>query len=209
MIQILARWLVLLAGPIAGALPHDAARVARVEAIVASTTQIWSTYLPGYQAPRVTFLRPPVGHPARGAGYHAAAGVIVDLGDVESLEAHFRDEAPTLVGFIVAHEVGHQVQGQTGDAARLTAAQRERQADCYAGWWMAKANENARAAGSAPYAVDRLELRLPQMLRLLSVLRTGESSSRRDAIVHGSEAARAAAFRRGFAGDVPTVCREL
>lgn len=198
-------------GPVSGPLAADAGRVAAVDAVISSTTLEWSAVFEAdgrsYASPRVVYLRVPEAHPARGSGYAPGLGLTIDLGDIDAIESEFGVEAPALIALIVAHEIGHHVQFlRDGRARRNPGPAREQQADCFAGWWLAQANARHALSQSAPvYSVPSLNLRIPQLLRLLSGTARGANA---DFAIssHGSQTDRAAAFGRGLAATTPADC---
>ncbi|MDO8911226.1 MAG: neutral zinc metallopeptidase [Phenylobacterium sp.] len=194
------------ATPAAAATPDEDARLRRrVQTVVESTTQEWSAVFQAhgvaYAAPRVLMLRSPIGHPARGAGYMRELGVVIDLNDMAALDTVFvRNGA--LEGLVIAHEVGHHVQTMTNPGLTERSQSPELQADCYAGWWLGR----AQARNPTDFPLPDLERRLPEMLSLLSVLQAGRLSAASEAEVHGSIPQRLNEVRRGMAAEDPKVC---
>lgn len=202
--------------PVSGPSSTDAERVALLKEVIASTTTEWSAAFESqghsYVPPRVLYLRPPLGHPGRGSGHHPSIGLAFDLGDVEALGDVFGKDARTLIALMVAHEVGHLVQQQRtaapGPGSEGPAAYaREQQADCYAGWWLGRANARSQISlGPLAYPVPDLDRRIPEALHLLSVTSVGRLFAQSDSRVHGNHAERVAAIRRGLSAIDPAVC---
>ena len=190
----------------------DAANRQALEAVIRSTTAEWSEAFAErgsvYRPPRAVFLRPPPGHPARGAGYSRSVGLIIDLGDVDAVITHFPADGRSLVALMIAHEVGHHVQTVLGEDPEVNGASRERQADCLAGWWITRAGHRDAAAGvSATWPVIDLSKRLPETLALLDVLQSGRADGGEANLdTHGSVEDRVAAFREGMAAAQPWTC---
>ncbi|WP_271143540.1 neutral zinc metallopeptidase [Brevundimonas sp. NIBR10] len=182
------------------------------EAMVRSTTVEWTSAFEGkrslYAPPRIVFLETPVGHPARGAGYSADVGVVLDLGDLNAVAQGLGDDGPSMAALLVAHEVGHHVQHLMGDDPEVRGPRRELQADCLAGWWIAAAGRRAQADHRAPaYPAIDLDLRLAQTLDMLEAVQTRSAPGAPvDRTSHGTTAARVAAVTRGMAVSEPWTC---
>lgn len=112
----------------------------------------------------------------------------------------------TAQAYVIAHEVGHHVQGQlgqlAGDSSRDSAIQAELQADCYAGIWAYTQSadgvlgpDDISQAMSAASAVgdDNIQQRTEGQV-------TPESWT------HGSSEQRVAAFTRGYLTGQPDRC---
>lgn len=183
-----------------------------IEAAVASATVEWTAAFSQrggvYVPPRVIVLDRPEGHPARGAGYSPGVGLILDRGDIDHLMDAFPDDGPSLVALLVAHEVGHHVQFLMGDDPLVQRAARERQADCLAGWWIARAQSRARGSGHpVPYSLGDLRTLLPEAVALLTRLQSGQPDAAAiNAGSHGPLPERIAAFEAGMAATEPWTC---
>lgn len=183
-----------------------------VEAAAASATIEWTAAFAQrggvYVAPRLIVLDRPEGHPARGAGYSPGVGLVLDRGDVDQLLDAFHGDGPSLVALLVAHEVGHHVQFLMGEDPLVQGAARERQADCLAGWWIARAQARARGSGEpVPYPPVDLRVRLPEALALLTRLQSGQPDAAAiNAGSHGPLPERIAAFEAGIAAVEPWTC---
>jgi predicted metalloprotease len=203
---------------VSGPAPDDGPTVAFVNGVIASTTIPWTSALAArgmvYAPPRVLFLRMPAGHPARGNAYSSLVGLQIDLGDMRALGEIADPQARSVAAFIVAHEIGHHVQHllslAPGETALAPGAGRELQADCYAGWSLARASPPGGDARLEPWRSDvDVEQRLSRGLMVLGVLERGRLTLRRDAPVesdHGDLAQRVAAIRKGLALSTPWKC---
>ena len=182
------------------------------EAMVQSTTAEWTSAFAArgslYAPPRIVFLQTPVGHPARGAGYSADVGVVLDLGDLNAVSQGLGDDGPSMAALLVAHEVGHHVQHLMGDDPEVRGPRRELQADCLAGWWIAAAGRRAQADHRPPaYPAIDLDLRLAQTLDMLEAVQTRSApGSPVDRTSHGTTADRVTAVTRGMAASEPWTC---
>lgn len=164
-----------------------------------------------FRPPRLLLLRTPPGHPAHGSAYAPRVGLVIDLTDVEGVNGVFGEEARPFVALMIAHEVGHHVQRQidsnfpAGDNAERSL--RERQADCYAGWWLAAANRRSVSiSGSPAFAIPDLDRRLPRILNLLAIFESGHMAADAESQQHGSAEQRVAALRRGLASKSVDAC---
>jgi len=126
----------------------------------------------------------PHGHPARGFGYHRQVGVNVELSDMIELQRAQPASADLITALIIAHEVAHHVQRVLEKAAKVqrpASMARELEADCAAGWWLAKANARSLNATGKPFLVAQdLAVDLARALNLLS-------GSKRSGLPSGSE----------------------
>lgn len=185
---------------------------AQVQEVADSTMREWSaafhTRGQVYAPPRLLLLRSPVGHPARGAGYSPDLGVVIDLNDMAAIGTVFASEGAALAALLVAHEIGHHVQVLTGnEPVGAGRSAKELQADCYAGWWLGRANARSLAnRGVEDYPLPNLERRLPEMLGVLAILQAGRLAGANEVEAHGSTAQRLAAIRAGLDAVTPGVC---
>ncbi len=151
-------------------------RRAFAEKILASTNAEWSHHFASrgriYKAPRTLFMQLPNGHPARGFGYLRNLGVNVELSDMIDLQQAQPASADLITALIIAHEVAHHVQHVIEKAVKVdrpASMERELEADCAAGWWLAKANARHLNATGKPFSVAQdLAVELPRALGLLS-----------------------------------------
>jgi len=189
-----------------------AERRAFAEKILASTTAEWSSYYASrgriYKAPRSVFLQLPHGHPARGFGYLRKVGVNVELGDMIDLKAALPASADMLTALIIAHEVAHHVQRETEEAGKIhrpASMDRELEADCAAGWWLAKANARNLITTGKPFLVAQdLAVELPRALNLLSGAREGVPE--RGIETHGGVRNRVSAIQAGMRSPMVEDC---
>jgi uncharacterized protein len=134
--------------------------------------------------------------------------VFVDMGFYRQLRTRFRAPGDFAQAYVVAHEVGHHIQGLLGTEERVRIEQRRRpdqknplsvrmelQADCYAGIWAHSTEQrqildagdvDEGLAAAAAVGDDRIQSEA-----------TGQVNPER--WTHGSSKDRAAWFRRGFA----------
>lgn len=141
--------------------------------------------------------------------------VYIDLDFFKELDSRFGAPGDFAQAYVLAHEIGHHVQNQTGVAARVREAQQanpgaanelsvamELQADCYAGVWANSAQrrgkldpgdvEEGLGAASA-VGDDRIQQRTTGRVNV-------------DNFTHGSAQQRAAWFTRGFQSGNPDQC---
>lgn len=188
-----------------------------VSVVLADTEDTWPTLLQGdYREPGLVLFSGAVGSACGFAD--AAVGPFYCPGDERIyLDTRFFDELAQRYGapgdfaqaYVIAHEVGHHVQGQLGILGRVREAQRglpaaeanalqvrvELQADCFAGLWAHHADrargvleagdvEEALGAASA-IGDDRLQKRT-------------QGTVVPDSFTHGTSAQRSDWFRRGL-----------
>lgn len=199
--------------PVACASPRHAQAKAIVEKVVGDTARSWNAVFArkgmDYAAPRTIYLCTAVGHPARGSGYAAPVGLVIDLDDIGSLHQILGEDAPGMIALLVAHEVGHHVQKLTepqGGASQSDSGRgREAQADCYAGWSL---RLRAPAEGG-PRGGWKLRVELSRTLQVLHALQSGGVTLLRDAppaTSHGELSDRVDAVEKGYASADPWRC---
>lgn len=131
--------------------------------VLASTEQTWGELFRAqgatYRPPTLNFYQRGV-QSGCGAATSAAGpfycppdqGVYLDTSFFDELEQRYGASGDFAQAYVIAHEVGHHIQNLTGDAQRVSQAQRtlpeaqgnamsvrlELQADCYAGVWAAQ-----------------------------------------------------------------------
>lgn len=110
--------------------------------------------------------------------------------------------------YVIAHEVGHNVQYQMGlfdsldQDSQLGAIETELQADCYAGVWAYAENKNGLFAnGEITQATDAASVVGDDNIQLQT---TGRISP--ESWTHGSSAQRVAAFNKGYNAGQPSMC---
>ena len=157
-----------------------------------------------------------VGQSAMGPFYCPAdEKVYLDLSFFSELDRRFGAPGDFAQAYVVAHEIGHHVQHQTGISTRVRQAQQsnpsnanelsvrlELQADCYAGVWahgtarrdLLEAGDIQEGLGAAAAVGD------DQIQRRTSGRVNPES------FTHGSAAQRMSWFRRGFESGDPSSC---
>ena len=121
------------------------------------------------------------------------------------------DTGQVTQAYVIAHEVGHNVQDQLGafdnfnQNDQKVSIETELQADCYAGVWAyAEAKNGVFANGEINQAVDAA--------RAVGDDNIQERTSGRvspDQWTHGSSAERAAAFTKGYTSGKPGSCVDL
>ena len=174
-----------------------------IAAVVRATTTDWTEAFAArslsYIPPRLNFLCPPVGHPSRGSGYYPGLGLALDLGDFAGIEHALPAEALGIWKLIIAHEIGHHVQSLAGSEAAADEP-RELQADCYAGWWLAR--------GDQVRDLDQIRGRLAKAVQILSALQTGAIRLGADSAEGspGSLDERLEAIGRGMTAATPWAC---
>jgi uncharacterized protein len=134
--------------------------------------------------------------------------VYVDLGFYRELKQRFRAPGDFAQAYVVAHEMGHHVQGQLGTEERVRQMQRARpdqknalsvrmelQADCYAGiWGRSTEKRNILEQGDVEEGLAAAEAVGDDRIQKES---TGTVNPER--WTHGSSKERASWFRKGFA----------
>ena len=186
--------------------------------VIRSTTEEWDAAFAAagrnYAPPRTVFVSPPRNHPARGSGY-ARGIVFIDAGEVADIKSLFPVEADALTAIVVAHEIGHHIQAlQRAHQPNRPVPEMglELQADCAAGWWLARANARSEAKTGQPrYLVPDLGGQLPRLVLALDLLNyrfsvrsRGGGGGGGGVDPHGAASRRAAAIERGEAGDLST-----
>lgn len=214
MILPLAAAAVLHAPSGACASPRHAQARAVVEQAVGDTARSWTAAFArkgmSYVAPRTIYLCTAVGHPARGSGYAAPVGLVIDLDDIGSLHQVLGEDAPGMIALLVAHEMGHHVQKltnpPTGASRSGSGRVREAQADCYAGWSLKLSPPSEGGPGATP---GKLRVRLSRTLQVLHALQSGGVTLLRDAppaTSHGELSDRVDAVEKGYASADPWRC---
>lgn len=113
--------------------------------------------------------------------------------DREALIGPFIDEFGAFTGAIVmAHELGHAIQGRTGDFDTLPGVISELQADCFAGAWVAYVAEGNSDSFDAD--VDELDVAVAGLVEI----RDAPGSDPNDPAAHGSGFDRVSGFADGL-----------
>jgi predicted metalloprotease len=163
---------------------------------------------------QATGTRCGVGQSAMGPFYCPNDGrIYIDLSFFNELATRFGAPGDFARAYVIAHEVGHHVQNQTGSAARARRAMEaagseaeanrysvalELQADCYAGVWAA----NAERVSGGKVALEAGDLE--EGLRAASAV--GDDTLQRrtqghvvpDSFTHGTAEQRRTWLRRGY-----------
>lgn len=202
--------------------PAEEPLVLHVSAVLDSTQSYWSRVMPGYRPAKLVIFRGAVqsacGSAQSASGPFYCPGdqkVYIDLGFYEQLRSQFGAPGDMAQAYVLAHEIGHHVQTQTGTSQQVSQLQQARpevankasvllelQADCYAGMWAHQAaqqgildegdiEEGLRAA--AAVGDDRLQ-------------QTSGRSVSRESFTHGSSDERMTWFRRGYQSGDPKQC---
>jgi predicted metalloprotease len=210
--------------------PAGDAETQFVSRVLKSTEDVWTSIFSGlgrqYRDPKLVLYRNAtrsecgVGQSAMGPFYCPAdQKVYLDLAFFDDLARRFRAPGQFPQAYVIAHEVGHHVQnllGVTGKVeqmqkrmskrdANALSVQVELQADCFAGVWANRADqqrggamiddkdvEQALAAASA-IGDDRLQ-------------RQAQGRVVPDSFTHGSSAQRTRWFRIGLESGDPKKC---
>ena len=207
--------------------PNDTMRQF-IATVLGSTEDVWGQAFQqaggSYQQPKLVLFTDAVqsacGFAQAAMGPFYCPGderVYLDLGFFRELRERFGAPGEFAEAYVVAHEVGHHVQNLLGIEQRVHAAMEqsgkaeanalsvrlELQADCLAGVWGARANQQRQilepgdleAALTAASAIgdDRLQ-------------KGAQGYVVPESFTHGSSAQRVAAFRSGFQSGDPGSC---
>jgi predicted metalloprotease len=218
-------------GPAAGGevqqTPEEAKEVQFVSFVLDTAQATWATLLPEtmgapWRDAKLVLFRNAtqtgcgVGQSAMGPFYCPLdQRIYIDLGFYDDLRTRFGAPGDFAQAYVLTHELGHHVQHLLGTDERVRRAQEsnpdqakalsvrlELQADCYAGIWAHKTQqeqilepgdieEGLNAAASV--GDDRIQRET-----------TGHVNS--DSFTHGSSAQRATWFKRGFSSGNPKDC---
>jgi predicted metalloprotease len=195
-----------------------------VDVIETSTTQVWSKLIPGYQAPAAVVLYDEETPTSCGDG-QAAMGpfycpvdhkVYLDLSFWNELEQRFGAKGEFARAYVIAHEIGHNVQNQTGQLSKSQqlgsqgaasgSVRAELQADCYAGVWAAHAGE--ASGGKITTNADDIASGLAAASAVGDDKLQAQTGGRviPDTFTHGTSAQRTRWFQRGYSGGDPDQC---
>ena len=195
-----------------------------VDVIETSTTDVWSQLIKGYQPPRAVVLYDDMTPTSCGAG-QAAMGpfycpndrnVYLDLAFWNELETRFGAKGDFARAYVIAHEIGHNVQNQTGSldrsqrlgshGANSGSVRAELQADCYAGVWAAHAGEVSN--GAIKINADDIASGLSAASAVGDDRLQAQSGGRvaPDTFTHGTSAQRMRWFKRGQTSGDPDQC---
>jgi predicted metalloprotease len=143
--------------------------------------------------------------------------IYIDIGFLDQLQRQFGAQGRYAQAYVLAHEAGHHLQTLFGTEAKMRGLQRshpdqqnelsvalELQADCYAGVWSQKANEQGN--------VTITDAELDQALNAAAAVgddRIQQQSQGRvdpESFTHGSAAQRKKWFQKGSTGGDLTAC---
>ncbi len=142
--------------------------------------------------------------------------VYLDLAFWQELEGKFGASGEAARAYVIAHEIGHHVQGLTGatrQAERMGArgadsgsVRLELQADCYAGVWAAHAAQVSN--GQVALAPRDIEdgLRAAAAVGDDAIQTQAQGRVMPDAFTHGSSEQRMRWFRKGAEAGDPAAC---
>lgn len=193
------------------------------EKVLGSTNQVWTDIFSKnnltYEKPTLVLFRS-VTSSGCGTATTSIGPFFCPSDQTIYLDETFFDELKTKYGsdtgdvaqaYVIAHEVGHNVQNQLG-AFDLSTAQTstgsidiELQADCYAGVWayaeaknnLFKGNEIDQAISAASAVGDD------------HIQQTQGMSVNPETWTHGSSAERVNAFKKGYSTGQPSQCKDL
>jgi predicted metalloprotease len=197
-----------------------------VSKVLGSTEDVWKTYFQQagkqYVDPKLTLFHGRVGTACGGAS--AAVGpfycpgdkrVYLDLDFFQELATRFQSDSDFARAYVIAHEVGHHVQGQLGIMdMEQQLAQRgepmqgenglsvrlELQADCFAGVWANRSQQQLQWL--QPGDIDSA-LNAASQIGDDTLQREARGTVVPDSFTHGSSAQRVRWFKAGFqSGDV-------
>ena len=199
-----------------------------VDVVETSTADVWTPIFQEagarYQPPAAVVLYDQATGTGCGMGQGAMGPfycpqdqkVYLDLSFWNELETKFGAGGDFARAYVIAHEIGHHVQNQTGamnqaqrlgaQGAESGAVRLELQADCYAGVWAAR----APAASGGQLALEQGDIE--EGLGAASAVGDDriQSATRGqvvpDSFTHGSSAQRMRWFRRGYESGDPDAC---
>ena len=191
-----------------------------VAAILGSTEDTWSRIFAEhnarYQPPRLVMFTNAtpsacgMGQAAMGPFYCPAdAKVYIDLRFFRELDQRFGAPGDFARAYVVAHEVGHHIQKLTGIADKVHSAmargsragadslavRMELQADCYAGVWARRADQNRRLL--EPGDIEE-GLRAAAAIGDDTLQRRAQGHVTPESWTHGSSEQRVRWFRAGY-----------
>ena len=221
-----------LPGPPAGSAPvgtssaEEEELVDFVSFVLDDAQEVWARLLPqygsSYRPARLVLFRDAVdsacGFAQAATGPFYCPGderVYIDLGFYADLRRRFGAPGDFAQAYVLAHEIGHHVQGVLGTERQVRQLQRSRpgvanelsvlmelQADCYAGVWahstarrqlLERGDVEEGLAAAAAVGDDRLQ-------------RMAGGRVNPDAFTHGTSAQRVEWFRRGLESGDPRSC---
>lgn len=187
--------------------------------VLGSTNTAWSSLMQQsgetYQKPRLVLFRGSTNSACGGAssamGPHYCPTdrtIYLDETFFDELKRQFGGSTGDVAqAYVIAHEVGHNVQNQLGALgnARSDSVEIELQADCYAGVWaFAEAKNNLFENGDIQQALDAAAAVGDDNIQR----RSGQQVSP-ETWTHGSSAERMDAFNVGYKSGQPGQCVDL
>jgi len=170
--------------------------------------QTWNAQLKGYETTKLVLFRDQVNSACGTAS--AAVGpfycpidheVYIDLTFYDQLRKRFGAPGDFAQAYVIAHEIGHHVQNQSGLLGRgeVNQIETELQADCLAGAWAKDAERRQllevgdidEALGAASAIGDD------------TIQRKTQGHVQPETWTHGSSEQRASAFKQGYSGGAP------
>ena len=213
-------------GPAGGAPPQGDAQAKFVSQVLRSTETVWNGVFRSagqtYQPPKLVIYRG--SYPTACGQGQAAMGpfycpgdskVYIDLGFFDTMRTRLGAGGDFAQAYVVAHEVGHHVQHLLGVTDKVDAARRrqseaqanamsvrvELQADCFAGVWAAKSQQEngwRLEQGDIEEAINAA-----QQIGDDTLQRKSQGTVVPESFTHGSSAQRVSWFKRGMqSGDV-------
>lgn len=193
------------------------------EKVLGSTNQVWSKIFTDnnltYEKPTLVLFRSYV-QTGCGAASTAVGPFFCPNDQKIYLDETFFDELQSRFGsstgdvaqaYVIAHEVGHNVQNQLGAFDTSTAQTStgsidiELQADCYAGVWAyAEAKNNLFQGNEIDQAISAAGAVGDDHIQEVSGM-----SVNPETWTHGSSAERVAAFKKGYSTGQPSQCKNL
>ncbi|NPA59934.1 MAG: hypothetical protein GXO30_05660 [Epsilonproteobacteria bacterium] len=197
-----------------------------VSAVLAQTEDVWSKVFRDngmrYKEPKLVLFRGGVqsgcGHASSQTGpFYCSADekVYLDLGFFDELKHNLNSPGDFAQAYVIAHEIGHHVQGLLGTLdkshrAKSTASKKranaiqvkvELQADCYSGVW-------AHYLGNILEDGDIQEaLHAASQIGDDTLQKKAQGYVVPDAFTHGSSKSRMAWFKKGYVGGTLNSCR--
>jgi predicted metalloprotease len=199
-----------------------------VAVVLADTETVWQRVFQSmggrYREPKLVLFRDAV---ESGCGFaQAATGpfycppderVFLDLGFFDEMSSRLGARGDFAQAYVIAHEVGHHVQHLLGTSGKVHRLQQrvgeveanqlsvrlELQADCYAGVWARRAEQNRAMleSGDLEEAIGAARAVGDDTLQ-----RAARGRVVPDSFTHGSAAQRTRWFQRGFDRDDPDDC---
>jgi len=205
-----------------GGSPSEEAQVDFVSFVLDDLQATWARLLPGYRDARLVLFRDAVesscGFASAAAGPFYCPGdqkVYVDLGFFAELHRRFGAPGDFAQAYVLAHEIGHHVQGLTGIQAEVQRAQRanprrakalsvllELQADCLAGVW----GHSTAQRGILERGDVEEGLRAAAAIGDDNIQKMSQGYVVPEAFTHGSSEQRMRWFRRGLESGDPDLC---